>query len=208
MLPSLPTRRPSRCQRCLHGWGPTRIGRRLVVVLGLGHGGVQFLLFAWPVFAVAGVGKLLPGPAFGVLPSPFGEPSLDVGEGPRKREDSLADRAVGFVVENHLTLWESGSSAASLAHSLAISFLSMPWWLGHHRISTLTLGSLARRVAMRRLASRAYFCPGPGGGHPSYGHLVGWHPSFFFVSSFIACDLSRSWQYTQIVRFPRYYGSS
>jgi len=33
-------------------------------------------------------------------------------------------------------------------------------------------------------------------------------PILFFVSSFIACDLHRSWQYTHILRFPRHYGSS
>ena len=31
---------------------------------------------------------------------------------------------------------------------------------------------------------------------------------FFFVSSLIACDLSRSWQYTHIRPCPRHYGSS
>jgi len=39
---------------------------------------------------------------------------------------------------------------------------STPWWLGHHRISIFALGSLARRAAMCLLASRAFFCPGPG----------------------------------------------
>ena len=31
---------------------------------------------------------------------------------------------------------------------------------------------------------------------------------FFFVSSLIACDLFRSWQYTHIRPCPRHYGSS
>ena len=68
----------------------------------------------------------------------------------------------GFAVENHSTPWASGSSAASLAHWSATSLPSIPWWLGHHQISIFTLGSLARRAAMCLLASRAYFCPGPG----------------------------------------------
>ena len=41
-------------------------------LVGHGYRGVRFLLFAWPVFAVAGVGNLLPGPASWVLPFPFG----------------------------------------------------------------------------------------------------------------------------------------
>jgi len=32
--------------------------------------------------------------------------------------------------------------------------------------------------------------------------------AFFFVSSLIACDLFRSWQYTHIRPCPRHYGSS
>ena len=76
----------------------------------------------------------------------------------------------GFVVENHSTQWASGSSAASLAHSSAISFPSMPWWLGHH----LDVGLLCLKggdvppgfegVLLRR--SRFV------GGHPSYGRLA------------------------------------
>ena len=66
------------------------------------------------------------------------------------------------LVESYSTLWVSGSSAASLAHSSAISLPSIPWWLGHQRISIWMFRSLASRVVMCRLASRAYFCPGPG----------------------------------------------
>jgi len=86
----------------------------------------------------------------------------------RSRLTSASDRGSGnfrsvmepswFVVESHSTPWASGSSAASLAHSSAISLPPMPWWLGHHRISTLALGSFARRAAMWLLACRAYFC--------------------------------------------------
>jgi len=59
--------------------------------------GVRFLPHARSVLAVAGAGQLFPGPALGVLPLLLREPSLDVSEGSRQREDSLGDRAVRVV---------------------------------------------------------------------------------------------------------------
>jgi len=68
----------------------------------------------------------------------------------------------GSLTLSHSTPWAAGSSAVSFAHSSALSFPSMPWWLGHHRISILKFGALARRVAICFLAMIAYFWTGPG----------------------------------------------
>ena len=55
----------------------------------------------------------------------------------------------------------------------------------------------------------SFFCPSSSGGQRAGGRLWG-NPSFFFfiISSFNACDLTRSWRCTQIVPCPRHYGSS
>jgi len=56
--------------------------------------GIRFLPVAGPVLAVTGAGQHLPSPGLGVLPFLLGESSLYIGEGPRRREDSLGGRAV------------------------------------------------------------------------------------------------------------------
>ena len=72
---------------------------------------------------------------------------------------------------------------------------SRSWGSGHQRVSISTEGSCSRRaaIAFQDADSAELASLGP----------------FFFVSSLIACDLSRSWQYTQLIRpCPRHYGSS
>jgi len=68
----------------------------------------------------------------------------------------------GSVVESHSTPGASSVSAATLAHSSVVPLPSIPWWLGHQRISIWMFDSLALTAVMCRLVSRAYCCPGPG----------------------------------------------
>jgi len=127
--------------------------------VGLRDRGIRFLPVAGPVLAVTGAGPVqaLASCHF-FSENPRFTLAKDLGSG----KTLPVVEPSGFLVENHSTPWSSGSSAASLAHSSAFSLPSMPWWLGHHRISILTLGSLARRVAICCLPSRAYSCPSPG----------------------------------------------
>ena len=60
----------------------------------------------------------------------------DLGRGKR----FCPTRPRGSLKLSHSTPCTSGSSAASFAHSSAISFPSMHWWLGHRRISIRTSG--------------------------------------------------------------------
>jgi len=100
--------------------------------VGARHRGVRLLLHAGSVHAVLGLAEPLLGPALRLCPlhfreAAFGWPRISGGGGSLK--------------QNHSTLWASGSSAASFPHSSAISFPSMLWWLGHHRISIRFLGA-------------------------------------------------------------------
>ena len=105
--------------------------------------GIRFLFVAGPVFAVTSATQHFPCPNLGVPPFPFRRFPLDIGERSRQGEMALGDGAVRVSGLNHSTPWASGSSAASFAHLSATSLPSIPWWLGYHRISILTLGSVS-----------------------------------------------------------------
>jgi len=73
----------------------------------------------------------------------------------------------GSLKLSHSTPWASGSSAACLAHSWAISLRSIPWWLGYHRIAVRMPSSLARRMVI--------WPPGHDGVFLTWAWIVGGH---------------------------------
>ena len=95
-----------------------------------------------PAGLYAGEGLLM-----GLLPLFIANASLQVARDAGRR----ILRRLLSLCRGHSTPWRSGSSAASFAHSSAISFPSMPDWAGHHRTST---GHLILSRALR--ACRAY----------------------------------------------------